>query len=44
MKDRLIFENGWRVQREAEEEQVKRMDRLQQDNKIKTKKDVKKRR
>lgn len=38
MKDRLIYENGWQVQREREQDQVKKMDRLTQDGKIKTKK------
>jgi len=42
MKDRLIFENGWQVQREREQDQVKKMDRLTQEGKIKTKKICKK--
>ena len=44
MKDRLIFENGWAIQREKEQELSKRMDRYKQEGKIKTKKDVKSRR
>jgi len=35
MKDRLIFVNGWQVQREREQDQVKKMDRLTQEGKIK---------
>lgn len=38
MKDRLIFENGWTIQREKEQELSKRMDRYKQESKIKTKK------
>ncbi len=39
MKDRLIYECGYYIQRQHGIEQVKIVDRLKQEGKIKTKKD-----
>lgn len=38
MKDKLIFECGYYIQHQHDLDQVKKMDRLKQEGKIKTKK------